>query len=186
MSTRSRSLALKAADTDTHRGTAVLVEMLFASGPLRLCLGPYDITADGHTYTHTGLALAVEAHQEAADGTEGLTFTLSGLDPAILPLVVDEPYHRRPVRLLEQRFDAQHQAVGVPVAEYIGRMTAMTSTEDPASRTHTVTVATEHFDAEGRRVVEVRFSDAEQRRRYPDDRGAEYFTVNTERTLSRE
>lgn len=183
--TRGRSSPLKAADTATHKGGAVLIEMLFDAGALRLCIGPYNITAGGNLYQATGALLAVEEHQEAVDGLEGLTFSLSGLDPAVLSLAIDEPYHRRPLRMLELRFDADHQPVGAPVAEYIGRMTAITSTEEPGGRTHRVTVATEHYDADARRVSEIRFSDAEQRRRYSTDAGFEYAAGLTDRTLKR-
>ena len=64
-------------------------------------------------------------------------------------------------------------------------MVQLTSTENPADRTHTVTVQTEHFDAEGRRSRNLRFSDAEQRRRYPDDLGAEYAAALEERVMTR-
>lgn len=182
---RDRTLAQVAADTAPHSGAAALLELLFDAGTLRLCLGPWDITVGADVYTAVGTVASVEAHGEAVDGTEGLQFTLSGLDGAVLALVIDEPYKGRLVRLLEQRFDADHVAVGAASVEYIGRMVAMTSSEDVASRTWSVVVQTEQYDAEGRRPVGLRFSDAEQRRRFPDDKGAEYVTALTDRTLAR-
>lgn len=182
---RGRTTPQRNADTARHAGVAILLELLFDSGTLRLCVGPYSVTIGADVYYATGTALSVEEHGEATDGTEGLQFGLSGLDPAVLPLVVNEPYKGRVLRMAELRFDANHQPVGDPQVEYVGRMVAMTSSEDPEQRTHTVVVQTEHYDAEGRRSVQLRFSDAEQRRRYPDDKGAEYVTSLTERVLSR-
>lgn len=182
---RGRSVAQKAADTARHSGWAALLELQFASGTLRLAVGPYDITVGADTYTATGALLSVDAMGEAVDGTEGLSFALSGCASGIFDLVVNEPYKDRVIRLLEQRYDADHQAVDAPSVEWVGRMQVMTSTEHPRQRSHTVVIQAEHYDAQARRPVNLRFSDAEQRRRYPDDKGAEYVTSLTERVLAR-
>lgn len=185
MSGRARSGTLQAADSAAHSGVAMLVEAAFAGGTLRLALASRDITDGADTYTATGAFLQLDASQESVDGTEGLTISLSGLDPAVFALVVSEPYKGVVVRILEQRFDADHQAVEAPTVEFPGRIVAMSSSENPRDRTHTVVMQLEHFDAESRRSVNLRFSDAEQRRRYPDDKGAEYVTSLTERVLVR-
>lgn len=182
---RGRTSTQTTADTANHRGAAVLLELLFDSGTLRLCIGPYSITSGGNLYQHTGAALAVEPHGETADGTEGLQFTMTALPAGIFDLVVDEPYQRRLVRMLEQRFNADDTPADVASVEYIGRMVKLTSQEDPKSRTWTVQVQTEQFDAEGRRARNIRFSDAEQQRRYPGDLGAEFAASLEERVMTR-
>lgn len=182
---RDRTAPQIAADTARHSGHAILLELNFDSGVLRLCVGPRNVVVGADTYLATGTAMTVEEHIEGADGTEGLVFTLSGLAGGVFDLMADEPYKGRIVRMLELRYDADDQPVGDPTAEYIGRMVAMTSTEDPKDGRHTVTVQTEHFDADGDRPVNLRFSDGEQRRRYPDDKGAEYVTDMTDRVLRR-
>jgi len=182
---RGRTGTQTAADTASHRGAAVLLEMAFDSGTLRLCIGPHSITSGGNLYVHTGAALSVEPHGETADGTEGLQFTMTGLAAGVFDLVAGEPYQRRLVRMLEQRFSADDAPADVASVEYIGRMVGLTSQEDPKSRTWTVAVQTEQFDAEGRRARNVRFSDAELRRRFPGDLGAEYAASLEERVMSR-
>lgn len=183
---RDRSAPLVAADTAPHSGRAILLELLFASGPLRLCLGPWNIVAGGETYYATGAALQVDAHGENADGSEGLQFTMSGLDAAILALVISEPYHRRPVRMLEQRFSEANVAVEAPVAEFVGRMVSLVHERAATSNTATVTLVAEHFDNAARRPRDVRFTDAEQRRRFPGDLGAQYAAELVEKNLTRE
>lgn len=183
--TRNRTTTQTTADTAAHRGSAVLIELLFTSGTLRLCLGPWSITSGGNLYTHTGAALSIDAHGEAADGTEGLAFTLTGLDSGIFDLLVTEPYQRRLVRVLEQRFNADDTPADVASVEYVGRMVSMASAEDVGSRSWTVTVQTEQYDAEARRARNLRYSDAEQRRRYPADLGAEYVASLVERVMTR-
>lgn len=183
--TRGRTVGQVAADTASHSGSAVLLEFEFDSGTLYLCLGRWTITYGGNVYVHTGAAMTVAEHGEAADGTEGLEITLTGLDAGIFDLVVSEPYQRRPMRLLELRFDADDQPVGDPTVEFPGRMLLLTSVENAKDRKHTVAVQCEHFDAEGRRPRNIRFSDAEQQRRYPGDLGAEYVASMVERVMTR-
>lgn len=183
--TRGRTSPQVAADTASHSGGAVLLEFNFDSGTLYLCLGRWTITYGGNAYVHTGAALSVQAHGEAADGTEGLEVTMTGLEPGIFDLVVSEPYQRRPMRLLELRFDADDQPVGDPSTEFPGRMTAMTAVESPKDRSMTVVVQCEHWDADGRRPRNIRFSDAEQQRRFPGDMGAQYVASMVERVMTR-
>lgn len=182
---RNRTTAQLAADVAPHRGIAVLLELLFDSGTLRLCAGPWDVTAGGNLYLRTGAALHSESHQEAADGTEGLALTLTGLPAGVFGLVVAEPYQRRLVRVLEQRFNTDDTPADAATVEYVGRMVALSSTEEVASRRWTVSIQTEIFDAEGRRAPNIRYSDAEQRRRYSADLGAEYVASMVERVMSR-
>lgn len=182
---RDRTAPQIAADVASHRGAAVLLELLFDSGTLRLAIAPWNVTVGADTYQHTGAAMSVEAHTEAADGTEGLRLALTGLDAGIFDLVVSEPYQRRLMRLLEQRFDADDEPADEASVEFIGRMIGMQSSEHPQDRTHTVTIEVEHFDAEARRPRNIRFSDAEQRRRYSDDKGAEYVAAMVERVMNR-
>jgi hypothetical protein len=182
---RNRTGTQVAADEAGHRGSAVLLELLFTSGTLRLALAPWPVVSGGNLYTPTGALLSFDDHGEAADGTEGLQFTLTGLAAGIFDLVVNEPYRGRIVRVLEQRYNAADAEADVASVEYLGRMVGMTSSEDVASRTWTVTVQTEVFDADGRRSRNLRFSDAEQRRRFSGDLGAEYVASLVERVMSR-
>ncbi len=184
--TRQRSTAQVAADVDTHRGGALLLELNFDSGTLRLCYGRTNIEVGGHTYYASALGVSVSAQQESAGSTEGLDFSLSGLSPEILALVVNEPWQRKTVRLLEQRYNAVDEPVGDPVVEYVGRITAMPIIETPGSGgTVSIAVSTEQFDAANQHPANLRFTDAEQRRRYPDDAGLEYCAALVDRTLQR-
>lgn len=183
--TRGRTTAQVAADTAPHAGLAVLIEALFDSGALRLCMGPRSVTVGSDVYQATAGLLEVKEHQETADGAEGLQFVMSGLDEAVFELMLSEPYNNRVLRMLEMRYDAEDQEVGAATVEYIGLIKAMVSQRDDAAGTHTITVQTESFESDGRRARPVRWSDAEQRRRFPADRGAECATAMTEVVLAR-
>ena len=182
---RDRTAPQIAADTGAHAGGVPLLELNFTSGVLRFAAGPTDVTVGADNYLTQGPLLEIEDHTESADGTEGMTFTLSGLAGGVFNILAAEPYKGKLVRLLELRYDANHAAVDPPSVEWIGLMTAMNSVEDPESRRHTVTLQAEHYEADADRATNLRFSDAEQRRRYPDDKGAEYVTAMTDRVLRR-
>lgn len=182
---RDRTAPQIAADTGNHAGGLPLLELNFTSGVLRLNFGLYDVPVGADTYYAQGWALAVDDHVESADGTEGLTITLSGLAGGVFNILATEHYKGCLVRLMELRYGADHLPVDPPSVEWMGHMMAMNSVEDPESRRHTVTLQCEHFEADADRATNLRFSDAEQRRRYPDDKGAEYVTSMTDRVLRR-
>lgn len=182
---RDRTGPQVAADTGAHAGGVPLIELNFTGGTLRFCMGPSNITVGADTYLTQGDLLTIEDQTESADGTEGMTFTLSGLNAGIFNIMASEPYKGKLVRLLELRYDADQQPVDPPTVEWMGLMVQMASNEDPDSRTRTITLQAEHFEADSERPTNLRFSDAEQRRRYPDDKGAEYVTSMTDRVLRR-
>ena len=183
--TRGRSGALVTADTAASRGTAALVDFAFDSGTLRLSFARWNIVIGADTYYASGGGLAVSPWEEAADGQEGFQISLDGLDPAIFGLMVDEPYQGRIVRLLEQRYDADQATVGAPVVQSIGRIKSMSCDESVDAGSRLVTARCEQFDVDFNRPTELRFTDAEQRRRYQTDLGFEYVTSLVERVLVR-
>ncbi len=183
--TRGRTPAQVAADMAGHQGGVLLLEFYFDSGLLPLAVGGSSITVGATTYQATGAALLVRDVDEAADGVEGAEFVMSGIDPAIFTLAVNEPYRDRLARMLELRYDASHQPVGDPVVQYVGRMKRLSSDENPADRTHTITLTTEHYDAVATRPVQILFSHAEQQRRFPGDLGLEYVAALVDRTIAR-
>lgn len=183
--TRGRTAPQIAADVDTSSGSATLIELLFDSGALRLVDAQWPIVADGNTYVAGGGALSIKPHEETADGPVGADMSLAGLDAGIKALVFAEPYHGRIARLLTQAFDENDVPVGTPAVDYVGRIRALSVTENPQDRTVTVTCETEHFDAEFEDPADLRNTDAEQRRRYPTDLGCEHLASLVDRVITR-
>lgn len=182
---RGRSAGQITADKASSSGAAVLIELLFDSGALRLVVGQWSIVVGADTYTATGGALSVKPLEENADGLEGCEMSLSGLDAGIKALVFAEPYQGRLARILEQRYDDAGVAVDVPQVQFIGRMRAMTTTEHVAQRTHTVAVLCEHFDADFEEPADLLNTDAEQKRRFPTDLGCEHLASLQDRVIAR-
>lgn len=145
-----------------------MVEVLFDSGALRLCMGGLQVVSGGYTWYPTQ-ALALESTSESADSTDGLRFSLSGLDTAIINIAAGEPYFRRPVRVYEQYLDANHVPVAPPRLEWWGRLVALTIEEQ--GRQATVAGEAEHWSAEEKRPRPTYYNGATQARLYPGDTG---------------
>jgi hypothetical protein len=165
-----------------HVAVVPLLEMIFDSGTLRLALNSFDIVSGGNTYVATGPVLSVQKVSESASSIEGVQFTMSGLDPAIIALATQEPYQGRIARLLKAYVDpSTNQVIGNPLAFFPGRMRSMSISETNSKAAVTLTV--EHFDAEFDRPWPLRFSNTDQQRLFPGDRGCEYAEQMTEKSL---
>lgn len=180
---RGRTTPQKTADTGSSAGHAILVELNFDSGVLRLAISPKDVVVGADTYTAVGAAFAMSNLRESADGFEGFELSLDGLDSAIESLMAGEPYRGRIVRVLEQRYDAANAPVGNASVEAIGRMRAMGLTEGAGKCR--VWLQAEHFDAEFDQPMLIRFTDADQQRRYAGDLGGEYLAALQDRVVTR-
>jgi hypothetical protein len=171
-----------AAAAAPHRKAVALVEAFYDSGTLRLAMCDWDIVAAGNTYVRVGPLLTIEKPRENAQSIEGLQFTLSGIDPAIIAIATEEPYQGRIVRLLKVFLDPDsNQAIGNPKVWFPGRIRSQNVAEQNDKAV--VTVLAEHYDAELDRASPARLSDAEQKRRFPGDRGCEIVGLMVERTL---
>lgn len=184
--TRGRTTTQKDADIGSQAGRAILVEMLFDSGALRLAIAYRAFTVSGDVYTATGAAFAMSALHESNDGFEGFELSLDGLDSAIESIMAAEPYRGRIVRVLEQRFDANDIVAGSPSVEAIGRIRGIGLTERVSEGRNRAWLQAEHFDAEFEQPMLIRFTDADQQRRYAGDLGGEYLASLQDRVLTRE
>lgn len=182
---RERSAPLQTADVAAHKGSGYLIELAFDSGTLRLALAQWNVVVGADTYLATGAGLELRGLTESADGVEGFEVALSRLDSGIFALMDSEPYNGRIARILLQRYDHADAAVSTAQVMEIGRMKRMASTEERGSGKHTVALACEHYDAEFEREQVLRFTDADQRRRYPADVGAEYLAQLQDRVIAR-
>jgi hypothetical protein len=180
--TRGISAAQQTASAAGHRCIAPLVEMAFASGTLRLALAPFNITEGANTYVATGSLIDIEPVKESASSREGISLSMSGLDPTIIALAASEQFRGRMLTIRKVYLDANtNQAIGSSVVMWIGRIRSMATTED--NNNATVTVTAEHFEAELGRAATLRLNNADQQRLYPGDRGCEYAEETTTKTI---
>jgi hypothetical protein len=77
------------------------VEILFAAGPVRLWTGYGTRVIDGQNYIGAGELLSISGLEEVADlSAKSITIALSGAVTDLVSLALQEPYQRRPCRVL--------------------------------------------------------------------------------------
>lgn len=170
---RGLTSAQAAAVVAPHRQILPLVELYFTSGTLMLALGPWNYTSMSGTYTATGPTAYVKAASESAGTQEGLEVGMSGLDPAIITLADTEPYRGRILRILKAYLSLDtNSPIGEPVPWFVGRIKSMNIVED--NTTANVAILAEHYEVELSKPAPLRYSDADQQRLHPGDKGCQY------------
>lgn len=183
MSRGLSSSQLTAAAAD-HRENIPCLELLFDSGTLRLAAGPFDIEDGDDVYIHTGALLQVGNSKEDPSGKQGLEFTMSGLDPAIIAIANSEPHRGRVIRLRKARLNVTataRQLIGTTTIEWVGRIRSMV-TEEQNNRCQ-VMVSAEHYEIALTRAAPRRWNDADQQRDFAGDRCCEYAPTMIEKFL---
>lgn len=146
------------------------VEFLFDSAPLRLWSGHGNRTIGSDVYTGSGTLITFDGLQEASD-MSALSFdiTLSGIDPAIISLALQEPWQNRhcTVYLGEKSVSS----VATLARGYMDKMIL----EDSAEAA-TVKLTVETPLVRGERSAGWRYTDESHRSRYPNDSFFSYVT----------
>ena len=176
------SLDQQVAIAQRHYQSAPMVEFAFDDGALFLTTAPFDVMYGGDTYLSTGGLGAIDALTKSSGSTEGMRFTLSGVDDELLAIATAEPYQGRMVYVRKGYFHRDtNQLIDAPILVWVGRMRTMQIAEQNDSAT--ITVTAEHYEAELKRPMPVRMNNADQQRLYPGDRGCEYVEGLVERVV---
>lgn len=143
---------------------ALLVEMQFLSGTLRLSTSRMPIEYDGETFLATGLLGAVEEIVNKATEISAQRFTLTGCDPAVMAIVLAEQVRGRPCIIRAAFMDAEtHALIEAPII-WTGNLDTVHPVHDPVSKTATVSVVANHRGVLFARAKPVRYTHADQQR----------------------
>jgi hypothetical protein len=169
---RGLSSPQQTASAGRHRQVALLIEMIFDSGTLRITTAPWDVIVGANTYVKSNRPGYIRPLAESAGSVEGLEFGLSGLNTGFVDIAAGEPAKGRVVKLYKLYLDADsNQAIGSPVLYWVGRIRSMPIVESNSEAS--ITVQVEHYDAQLSRPAPVRLNNADQQRLYPGDLGCE-------------
>lgn len=150
-----------------------LIRLDFDSGTVGWNTGFRNIVLDGVTYYGLGNVTSISAaKEEAGVKASGLTVTISGIDPAIVALLLSEPYINRPAYVHYVLLDEQDQVItGTPVLYFRG---SMDSIQGSQGTTASFDISLKSRLADWERPRKSRYSDAEQQKLYPGDKGFEF------------
>jgi hypothetical protein len=153
----------------------ILIEAEFDSGTVRLWTGIGEKTIDGKVWTGVLPIMSIEPPGETSDTqATGGTIVLSGLDPAILSIALDEAYQGRRVTLYEGLLDADGAVIDSSI-DILAR--GFLDVMDPSLDGATASIA---VSMEDRRVVNELASNllmtpAQLQIDYPEDRGFDFI-----------
>ena len=181
--TRPVTGAVATAIAQPNVGLLLFVEMLFDSAPLRVCSAGYNVDWNGFTWQGVGALGALEEVKEAEGGeVTGLGFVISGVPSSHIAIALGENYQGRVVNVYIGFLNLPtHAILADPVLEWSGRLDQMTVADEGEFATIRVTAENELFDFA--RPAPLYWSNEDQQKLYPGDRGLEFAAQLTERAL---
>ena len=161
---------------------AIFVEGLFDSGAVRLWSGIGQITWNSVVWTGAGQLIAVDTIQERGDVQAlGTAVTLSGIPSDIVALALAEPYQGRIVRIYQALLTTAGAVVADPDERFTGRCDVMSIADDGQTASIRMTVESRLIDLQ--RPRERRYTNEDQKSRYPTDRGLEFLAAIQDRAV---
>jgi hypothetical protein len=152
---------------------ALFVEANFTSGPIYVWSGVGPIAWGGKTWTGLGSLGNVSMIEEGATvEAKGITLTLSGIDPSMLTGILDEFQVGLPAIVSLGLFDAAGALIADPVGCFVGQMDQPTL--DVTGTSATISINCESRLIEMNVAVDRRYTNEDQQRDYPRDRGLEF------------
>lgn len=172
------------------------VRLFFDTQTLNFWTGLGELTVNDVTYTGTGQLLQISQLQETAEiSAKGATITLSGIPSNLISLALSEPYQGRVCEIYFGAIDANRVylkdedgnyilnedssridiSTGDPndiVQVFSGYMDQMNIDEGAETSTIGLAIESKLIDLERPRVF--RYTDANQKSRFPNDKGFEF------------
>jgi hypothetical protein len=152
---------------------ALFVEAHFVSGPSYLWSGLGTISWNGHDWLGVGSLGSISTIEEgAAVSAKGITLMLSGIDASLLAGVLLEFQVGLPCLVYLGLFDSADNLIADPIISWAGRMDQPTIELD--GQTATISINCENRLVEMNVPVDRRYTNEDQKRDHPEDRGLEF------------
>lgn len=145
------------------------VDIDFSSGPLYVWSGYGDLEIGSKTYLGAGQLLNISSVQETTEmEAKGATITMSGIPSIFLSLALSEPYQGRECRIYFGMTDNPSDYIEV----FSGELDQMNVSED--ANASVISVTAENILIKLERPVVRRFTNQDQKSRYPNDKGLSF------------
>lgn len=180
---RDLTASVKSAIEATQVAPFLLFEAEFADGYLRLWSGIGDISWNGYTWTGVGTLGSISPISETDEvQANGISVSLTGIPSDYVSLILSDVRQGKMGRVYVGFLDANGVIVSDPYMAFEGRLDVPAIEEAGEDAMITITYESRLIDLQ--RPREIRFTDEEQKRLYPSDKGLEYVTSMQEVTLS--
>jgi len=146
------------------------VDLAFSSGPLYMWSGYGDLVIGAKTYLGAGTLLALSSVEETTEmEAKGASLTLSGIPSSFLSLALAEPYQGRECRI----YFGITSDPSAYVEIFSGELDQMNISEEGS--TSSISVTAENVLIKLERPVVRRFTNEDQKSRYPADKGLQFI-----------
>jgi len=146
------------------------VDIDFSSGPLYVWSGYGDLTISSKTYIGVGSLLNISNVEETTEiEAKGASLTMSGIPSSFLSLALQEPYQGRECRIYFGMTSSPSDYVEI----FSGELDQMNISENGDSCT--IAITAENILIKLERPVVRRFTNEDQKSRFPDDKGLEFI-----------
>jgi len=151
----------------------IMLKAEFDSGDLLLWSGVGEITFNSEVYTGAGNLLAISEIREVAGiEAQGASFSLSGINSAILSIFLSEEIQGRPISCWFGCLDTSSAIVSDPVLMFKGRMDVPQI--DETGQTCTISVQAENRLIDLKRAKVRRYTPEDQKQQYSGDLGCDF------------
>lgn len=158
---------------------AMLAELEFRSGTVRVTDLPHNVVVGGETWTGLGQLVSIkEVTESGMLEANGLELVLSGVQSQVVTIAMEEHVQGLPARVYLAIFDADGQAIGPPVEEWAGRIDQLKI--DDSGESSTVSITVESRIADFQRSYARRFTNEDQNFFHPGDRFFEHVQQVTD------
>jgi hypothetical protein len=161
---------------------AFLVSITFATSTVNAWTGKGTLTWNGTNFLGVGTMGEVAVVEEGATvQARGTTLTLSGIDSSLLGDVLNDLRQGLPVTIWFALFDATPAIIGNPVIAFRGRVDQPTITVTGPTATIAINCESRLMDLNT--PAERRYTNEDQWRDFPGDRGFEFVNSVQEVTI---
>lgn len=159
----------------------ILAEMEFETGTVRVTDVPFNISWNRENFTGVGQLGGISAVEEGAElQSYAINLSLSGIPSELVSLALLDAYQGKDVRIYLALLDTEHRLIGDPMLLFRGRMDTM---DIELGETATITLTVQSRMADWERPRLRRYTDEDQRSKYPSDKGLEYVSQMAEKTI---
>jgi len=179
---RNLSLATIGQITASELQPILLFQGEFATGTVRAWSGIGDLSWNGFTWTGTGTLLTISNVQETAEtSANGVTVNLNGVPSELISLALQNCRQGANGRIY-LGFLVNGAVVPDPVLMFEGRLDI--SAIEEGGETSTVSISYESRLIDLERSRESRYTNEDQQRAFPGDRGFEFVPALQDLTLT--
>lgn len=170
------------AQTQLENLTAVtFVTLEFASGTLYANSSPINIPYSGNTYLGVGKLGAIAAVQESTElALSNMNLTLVGVDTTLLTAALTEDYRDRDATVEVAFLNSSNAVVGQPAVVFKGRMDSMGVS---VGKEQSISLTVINRLADWERTRNGRYTNEEQQKLYPGDKGLEFVVQSVEKQI---